>query len=266
MFIGDSGDGQAMQGERVKAPSSGSSKEAVAASANRDGQSFVGVHAQLRASILAGHIPAGATTSQAALSSEFGVGRTPLREALRMLQREGLVISEPNHRVRIAELSSDDVEELYIMRIALETIAVRVTVPVLTPTDLAELEGFMAQMTHYGKTDNWFGYRAPHREFHDRLVYAAGARVRAEIDELFDHAERYRLRFGAQGAWEERAAEHRAILDAAAAGDTDAASELLAAHYLHTVRLVFSGLDPDHDLSRLRAAVGVVAPGALVHL
>src|SRR3954449_10655230 len=103
------------------------------------GQSFVAVHARLRAAILSGEIAEGAVTSQATLAERFGVGRTPLREALRMLQREGLIISEPNRRVRVAGLSADDVEELYIMRIALEAIAIRLTVPVLSATDIAEM-------------------------------------------------------------------------------------------------------------------------------
>ncbi len=247
----------------VKSPRSETSAAPTNTRGVRDaGQSFVAVHAQLRAAILAGHIPEGATTSQAALAEQFGVGRTPLREALRMLQREGLVISEPNHRVRIAELSGEDAEELYIMRISLETVAIRITVPVLTPTDLAELEGFMAQMAHYAKTNDSLGHRIPHRQFHHRLIYAAGPRVSTEIDELFDHSQRYRQRFGALGPWEERADEHRAILDAAAVGDADQAAELLASHYLHTVRLVFGALDPDHDLARLRSAVAVVTPAA----
>lgn len=252
-----------MAAKRPKTASTEPATAAIKSRAGRDaGQSFVGVHAQLRSAILTGQIPAGATTSQAALAEQFGVGRTPLREALRMLQREGLVISEPNHRVRIAELSGEDAEELYIMRIALETVAIRITVPALTPTDLAELEGFMAQMAHYAKTRDTGGYRIPHRQFHHRLVYAAGHRVSGEIDALFDHSERYRHQFGALGSWSKRAEEHRAILDAAADGDANAAAELLAKHYLHTVRLVFGALDPDHDLGRLRTAVGVVTPGA----
>src|SRR3954465_5275028 len=91
----------------------------------RDGQHVAMVHDRLRTAILRGDIEAGATTSQAALAKTLDPGRPPLREALRMLQREGLVISEPNRRVRIADLSSDDAEELYIMRIALECVAVR---------------------------------------------------------------------------------------------------------------------------------------------
>jgi DNA-binding GntR family transcriptional regulator len=224
------------------------------------------VHAQLRAAILTGEIEEGAITSQATLAERFGVGRTPLREALRMLQREGLVISQPNHRVRIAELSSEDAEELYIMRIALEAVAIRVTVPVLTSADLAEMDGLMAQMDHYLKLRDTLGYREPHRRFHRRLVYAAGPRVSQEIDELFDHSERYRRRFGAGGTWEARRAEHRAIIDAAAEGDRVTAAELLARHYLHTVRLVFAELDPRRDLARLRETVAIVAPGAVDHM
>jgi DNA-binding GntR family transcriptional regulator len=230
------------------------------------GQSFVAVHARLRAAILSGEIAEGAVTSQATLAERFGVGRTPLREALRMLQREGLVISQPNHRVRIAELSSEDAEELYIMRIALEAVAIRVTVPVLTSADLAELDGLMAQMDHYMKLRDHVGHREPHRQFHYRLVYAAGPRVSERIDELFDHAERYRRRFGAADSWEARRAEHRAILDAVGEGDREAAADLLADHYLHTVRLVFGELDPGHDLARLRETVAIVAPGAVDHI
>src|SRR5213079_2359537 len=115
----------------------------------RDGQHVAVVHERLRDAILRGEIEAGATTSQTALAKQLDAGRTPLREALRMLQREGLVVSEPNRRVRIAELSSDDAEELYVMRIALEAVAVRITVPRLLSADVAELEGLLAQMTHF---------------------------------------------------------------------------------------------------------------------
>jgi DNA-binding GntR family transcriptional regulator len=88
----------------------------------RDGLNVAVVHDQLRQAILRGDVPPGPATSQLVLARELGVGRTPLREALRMLQSEGLVISEPNRRVRIAELSIADAEELYVMRILLEAV------------------------------------------------------------------------------------------------------------------------------------------------
>ena len=228
----------------------------------RDGQHVAIVHERLRDAILRGEIEAGATTSQTALAQQLDAGRTPLREALRMLQREGLVISEPNRRVRIADLSSDDAEELYIMRIALECVAIRITVPTLTSDDFAAFEGYMAQMAHYMKVGDMRGWRAPHLAFHNLLVSGAGPRVTAEIDQLFDHAERYRLRWGTTGLWENRAAEHAAIVAAAADGDPDRAALRLAEHYAVTAALVFAGLDPDHDLARLRTTMETVAPGS----
>jgi DNA-binding GntR family transcriptional regulator len=234
----------------------------VDATNTRDGQHVAMVHDRLRDAILRGEIEAGATMSQTALAKQLDAGRTPLREALRMLQREGLVISEPNRRVRIADLSSDDAEELYIMRIALECVAIRITVPTLTSDDFAALQGYMAQMDHYMKDDDLRGMRAPHLAFHNLLVAGAGPRVSHELAQLFDHAERYRLRWGKKSVWAERAAEHRSIVEAAAARDADLAALRLAEHYARTAALVFAGIDPNHDLARLRTTMQTVAPGS----
>jgi DNA-binding GntR family transcriptional regulator len=231
---------------------------------SRDGRHVAELHDRLRDAILTGDLPAGEVTSQVALSAQFGAGRTPLREALRLLQHEGLVVSEPNRRVRIAALSSEDAEELYVMRIALETVAIRMTVPTLASADIAQLEGDIAQMDHYMRARDWRGLRGPHRSFHTRLVEASGMRVVGTIAQLFDQAERYRLAHGAatDREWELRAVEHRAILDAALAGDADLSARRLAEHYVHTAKLVFAGMDPGHDLARLRTTLQAVAPGA----
>jgi DNA-binding GntR family transcriptional regulator len=177
-----------------------------------------------------------------------------------MLQREGLVIATPNQRVWIATLTAADFEEISIARLALEVVAIRITVPTLTSADIAALEGFMVQMEHYQKVGDQVGFRAPHRAFHHSLVAAAGPRVNVEIGQLTDHAERYRLRFGAFGNWEEGRAEHRAILDTAASGDATRAADCLATHYVRTIALGFGVLD--RDLGRVRTTIRAVAPGA----
>jgi len=230
----------------------------------RDGQHVALVHDRLRGAILRGELPAGQVTSQVTLARDLEVGRTPLREALRLLQREGLVVSEPNRRVRIAELSATDAEELYVMRMALEAVAIRITVPTLTSSDFAELEGWMAQMDHYMRVDDRRGLRAPHRAFHDRLVHAAGERVTTTIGQLFDHAERYRLAYGATTPerWDQRRAEHRQVVDAAGAGDADLAARRLVEHYAQTAKFIFAAIDPAHDLARLRTTMATVAPGS----
>jgi DNA-binding GntR family transcriptional regulator len=228
----------------------------------RDGQNVSQVHDRLREEILSGAIPAG-ETSQVALARQLEVGRTPLREALRMLQHEGLVISEPNRRVRIAELSPGDAEELYVMRSALEAVAIQITVPTMGSEGIADLEGLGAQMDHYMRNHDAVGMRGPHRAFHNRLVIGAGERVAREIALLFDHAERYRVAFGATTPeiWEQRRAEHRAIIDAATRGDGPAAAHALMEHYARTAALIFSGLDPEYNPARLRIALESLAPG-----
>lgn len=229
----------------------------------RDGQSVAAVHDALRTAILLGRLEPGSRVSQAKLVLSFSTGRTPLREALRLLQREGLVIAAPNRQMRVAPLTAQDFEELSVARLALEAVAIRITVPTLVTGDIAALEGLLTQMDHYQRADDQTSFREPHRAFHHRLVAAAGRRVSAEISQLTDHAERYRLRFGGLGRWEDRRAEHRAILDAARAGDAEQAATRLTEHYLSTIGLVFGALDGAHTLERLRTTIRTVAPGAL---
>jgi DNA-binding GntR family transcriptional regulator len=236
---------------------------------SRDGQHVTLVHDQLRDAILRREIAPGEVTSQVALAKQLGVSRTPLREALRLLEREGLVVSQPNRRIRIADFSIADVEGLYTMRIALEAVAVKLTVPTLSSQDFAELEGLMAQMDHYMRSGDQVRMDMPHAAFHARFVAAAGPRMTTTIAQLFDHAGRYRLAYGAAtvpSGYEERRAEHRAMIDAAASGDAELTTERLVVHYAHTAMIVISQLDPTHDLSPLRAAIEIVAPSTLAEL
>jgi DNA-binding GntR family transcriptional regulator len=234
---------------------------------SRTGDNVAQVHDQLRAAILAGDVRPGAKTSQAELARDLDVGRTPLREAIRMLQTEGLIFTEPNRRVVIASLAIEDMEELYVLRIAVEVTAARITLPHLTESDFAELEGYMAQMSHLagGGPPSLQLFRAPHRAFHERFVSGGGGRSARLIAELFDHAERYRRVYGSisQDEYDKRAVEHRAMLDAAIARDADTLAASLAGHYVATALLVTSVLDPSYHLDRLRAAVEAIAPGAM---
>ena len=79
---------------------------------------------RLRAAILAGDIPPGAPLVETALSERFDVSRGPLREALRQLIEEGLVVTVPYTGTHVAALSVDDVHEIYSLRTALEIFAI----------------------------------------------------------------------------------------------------------------------------------------------
>lgn len=227
------------------------------------GHNFAAVYGALRAAIIDGELEPGQVTTQMALAERFSVGRTPLREALRVLQKDGLVVNEPNRRVQVPALTTSDVEQLYIARVLLESEAVRATVPVLQSRDDAELLGLLAQMDHYGGASDWAALREPHRAFHFRLYSSAGDRLVRLITELAEHAERYRLANAASPQlWERRQAEHRAMAAAAADRDAELTTRLLVDHYVRTAAMICADLDAGAELNRLSETVRRVSPGS----
>lgn len=215
------------------------------------------VHDRLRQAILGGEVAAGAPISQLKLSRELGISRGPLREALRMLEREGLIESEPNHRSRVVGFSILDLEQLYAMRISLESLAITLSTPLNSDTDLAaagELIVVMEEAASRESYDDWVG---PHREFHAALLAHCDRRIRATVAELSDHAERYRHYYTTRipKAWLHGVSEHRQILVAAQKGDAGLAADRLARHYSSVVLGLLAVLAPEHDPAAIRLAV-----------
>jgi DNA-binding GntR family transcriptional regulator len=220
------------------------------------------VHDRLRRAILRGELDPMAPISQVRLAATLGVSRTPLREALRMLQREGLVSSEPNRRVRVAELSMTDLEQLYASRVLVEALAVRLTVPRYTPADLAELRASLAEMRRLSEERDIDAWEAAHRRYHELLRVHAGERIQRLARELSDHSERYRRVHMAEAqAWSTAAREHAAIVDACAEG-AGAASVQLARHLARTALTLIASVDPEHEPVGVREALRLVTGGS----
>jgi GntR family transcriptional regulator, rspAB operon transcriptional repressor len=220
-----------------------------------NGQNTEDVYERVRSAILDGQLAPGAVMSQVALAEDLGISRTPLREALRMLQSEGLVEGEPNRRVRVAPMSAKDLEELYVMRITLEAEAIRLSVPHMTSEDLARLEGHMAEMAHYAQAKDYRRWNVPHQQFHRGLTAHAGDRVNFVLGQMFDHSERYRRLHIGQGPSAWATAQHRDILDACKAGDRDVSAAMLASHLARTGLEVTELLEPGYDPQSLKIAV-----------
>ncbi len=224
-------------------------------SPGENGQNTEDVYVRVRNAILDGELKPGAVMSQVALAEELGISRTPLREALRMLQSERLVEAEPNRRVRVAPMSPADLEQLCVARVTLEAEAIRLSVLRMTPEDLARLEGYMAEMAHYADAKDYCRWTVPHSNFHRALTAPAGERINDLLGQLFDHAERYRrLHIGhGPSAW--ATGGHREILDACKAGDRDRSAALLAGHLARTGFEVAELVDPNYDPEALRTAL-----------
>lgn len=221
-------------------------------------QSAEYVHRRVREAILEAELPPGETMSQVVLADELGVSRTPLREALRLLQGEGLIEARPNRRVRVAPISMSDLEELYALRVCVEAQALRLAMPRMSSEHIAVLEGAIAQMAHYAEQRDMRRWLVPHAEYHRRLTSLAGERFTGLLSQLFDHAERYRRLHLGHGPTAWATADHREILDAVKLGDARAAAALLAEHLSRTAFEVAEILRPSHDLPILRQVLGEI--------
>ncbi len=216
------------------------------------------IHQRLRSAILRGEYPPGEALSQVRLARELGVTRTPLREALRMLLNEGLIDQELNRGIQIAGYSTSDLEEIYTMRVVLEGLGVRLTVPSLEPETVAELEGALAQMAHFVATRDYPRWEVPHRAFHMGLISGSGQRLVTALAQLSDHAERYRRLYMEKqdpGIWYLGLEEHRAILDSCKSGNVDLASSQQGSHLARTALGVIARMEPDYKPASLMAAL-----------
>jgi DNA-binding GntR family transcriptional regulator len=218
------------------------------------------IHDELRQSILAGELLGGNELNQAQLAREFGVSRGPVREALRLLQREGLVDTELNKRSTVAPLSVDTIEHAYALRIVSEALAMSVTIGRLGGDELSELDGLAAAIEASGPAD-YPTWAHNHQLFHQMLTMHAGSPMRETIAQGTDHTERYRRIYVSDehGGHRLGAAEHREIANACRSLEPGTATRLLGRHLGRAGLSVVSLVDPQHDPVLLRAAIEQVA-------
>jgi DNA-binding GntR family transcriptional regulator len=190
------------------------------------------VLSSLREAILAGALPPGLRLRQERLAGQFGTSRIPVREALRALEHEGLVTSFPYRGFTVTELDADDIEEVYELRIILESHAVRVAVPLMTDEDVVALERLYSEMVRAQAGEAQLAAR---ERFYIRLYSMAGrprlvaliARLRQEVARslrwpTLQHAPQHHERF----------------FEAVRAGDAEAAAAQLATHYRRVAILI----------------------------
>lgn len=219
-------------------------------------------HHALRGAIMRGELRAGDPLSQVELARQLGVSRGPLREALRILQREGFVQQESQHRARVAEFSDEDLDELYAMRISLEALAIEIAVPRMSEEHLQRIDQLLQEMDDTARTGDVEKWRCPHEQFHRALVHPSGPRMEREMALLSDHATRYRLAFVSWNPLEWQAStseQHRTIAEAVKARDASGAAKALAAHLGRTALVVLSMASPTYEPVRVRRALAAAS-------
>jgi DNA-binding GntR family transcriptional regulator len=188
------------------------------------------VFTRLRDQILTGGLAPGAVLNQAALADDFGVSRMPIRQALRRLQVEGLVVRLNNRRLQVAALHRTEVEDIFDMRLVLEPLALRIAIPAATPRDLLLAERALEDAGLPENEDATFGVR--NTAYH--LALAAPCRrpkLLTEIRSLLELSDRYQRAAASDRPFREPLQEeHVALLDAYRRGDVEVATEILVGH------------------------------------
>jgi DNA-binding GntR family transcriptional regulator len=217
------------------------------------------IHARLRAAIMRGDFAPGAALSQVQLARKYGVSRTPLREAIRRLEAEGLVESLENQRARVATVDAESLDVLFTERILVEAMGIKVTVPRLTEIDLNDLLATTAALRIAIERADVAARDRARRRLHRRYVAGAGERLRATILAQFDRCERYRRMYvelppGAADAY-------AAIAGACIARDADAAARAIARFEAGLARAILRTVSPTYEPIAIRTALQMLEGG-----
>lgn len=227
-------------------------------------QSIAPLHAFLRECILDGRLPPGTTLSQVALGRQLGVSRTPVREALRMLQEEGFVEAEPNQRMRVAGIDPAELDADYAQRILLETLALTMTFDRFGARERREAKARITAMRRAARAkdiETWF---VVHGEYHGLLTAGASEPLQRQMRALSDRSARYiriAQRFDPESWSAAGDIEHPAILEAVVDGDRDAAVSCLAHHLERTALRVMREHAPNHAPTAVPRAMALVNAG-----
>ncbi|MCC7448332.1 MAG: GntR family transcriptional regulator [Anaerolineae bacterium] len=209
---------------------------------------------RLRTLITQGKFPAGEWLRQERLAAELGTSYTPIREALKQLEVEGLVEHVPYRGVRVVKFSAEDVLDIYTMRSVLEGLATASAAQRMTAEQLAELRSLHAQMLVNTGPENIDLMRDLNRRFHLLIIEASGrtylVRTLRTIWKWFPTMLWSQFSQTSSEASLERDAadniEHEAILQALEAHDSTAAEHLMRAHIEQASQALINYLEDDN--------------------
>ena len=190
----------------------------------------------IRRRILSGDLEPGARLIEERLTEELGISRPPLREALRMLQQEGLVEIRPRRGSVVATLTEQDVFEILTLRKALERLAIELAVPVKDPERLADCRVALKRMEQSAQAKDRGSLVESGYAFHAAIVALAGHRrlsdsyasVQQEL--LLCMARNLYVREKYYEGLDEHVARHRHLLELIEEGDLDKVMAEFAVH------------------------------------
>ena len=194
---------------------------------------------RLEADILMGKYQRGEIITESRLSSELGVSRTPVREALRRLGQEHL-IEESGKGTVVLGLTSKDFEDMCEIRLRIEGLAVRGFIENMTPESLNELKDAIDFQEFYLQKDDKDHLKTMDGRFHEALYNRCGSMMlRDTLSPLHRKLQKFRrLSIEREGRAERSVHEHKAIYEAIKSRDADLAEKLMNEHIYNAMRTI----------------------------
>ncbi len=192
------------------------------------------VQQELERRIVQGELAPGDKLIEASLAESLGVSRGPVREAFRMLEEAGLVRQEKNRGAFVRDIPLDEALEIFDLRAMMDEAVGRQLAEAITPEQLRQVRSMVDAMERAVKAGDADGYHLLNLQFHDTLVAFTGNRklialYRRLINELSLFR---RMNLADSTQLPVSASEHRAIVKAIAAGDSEAAGRAMRQHVL----------------------------------
>lgn len=187
------------------------------------------VYHQLTDDILSGKLAPGTRLIVRDLARRLGISDSPVREGLRMLERDGLVEFVPYRGARVAELHPHEVDEAYMIRGHLEALATRLAAAHLTPSDYDTLARMVAQMDEAIDRGDSKAYAALNRAFHQAIYSRCShQRIVQLIATLWNEHQKFQTLFWEDAEWMRRSnRQHLDILRFLKAGDVEKAAKII---------------------------------------
>jgi DNA-binding GntR family transcriptional regulator len=205
------------------------------------------VTALLREQILSGELRESSALRQRDIALRFGVSQTPVREALRRLESEGLVVSDTHRGSNVAEARDGAVEENYQIRAALESLGAQLAAKTITAAQLDNLVTLNQRMQAVG--EDVAAYGPLNRDFHFSIYESAGSPLLLSLMRLLWQSMPNGPRVLRSHA--ESTRQHQALIDALRERDGAAAADITREHILGSAHL-----DPDVHVEALDAPTG----------
>ena len=198
----------------------------------------------LREAIITGELKPGERLMEVKLAEKMGVSRTPVREAIRMLELEGLVDMLPRKGAHVAELSAKDIMDVLEVRASMDSLATRLATERITDEEIKELRQIQVQFANYVEKNNLQDSIKKDVEFHE-LIYRASRNdsIGTDCKQSREQVQRFRVIYLKDySSPRNLIKEHEEICDAISARNSDMAQECAQTHINNQEKVIIKAI------------------------